>query len=122
MTVECSEAAREVLEHLLLLEELESNCLLVLPYHLEHQCLSLLLTSLLSLESSLSGCLSVLLLGKGTLLLCEGLEYLSKRVRHCYLSHCNWRRCRGPKVVSCTLDWNSGHKILVVLRVLGVCG
>ena len=73
MTGKCSEAAREVLEHLLLLEELESDCLLVLPHLLEHQCLCLLLSSLLGLKSSLSGCLSVLLIGKGMLLLCQSL-------------------------------------------------
>ena len=71
----------------------------MLPHLLKNQCLGLLLTSLLSLESSLSGCLSVLLLDNGMLLLCEGLEYLSKRVRHCNLSYDNWRWCRGPKVV-----------------------
>ena len=104
----------------------------MLPHLLKNQCLGLLLTSLLSLESSLSGCLSVLLLGKGTLLLCEGLEYLSKRVRHCNLSHCNWRQCRGPKVVTwcscpgriglvivcCSSDGNSRSVFLVVLGVL----
>ena len=131
MTGKCSEAAREVLEHLLLLGELESDCLLVLPHLLEHQCLSLFLMSLLGLETSLSCCLSVLLLGKGTLLLSESLENLCKRVRHCYLGHYHWRRCRGPSVVawcSCTRrtglvvvsssDGNSRSVVLVVLGVL----
>jgi len=57
----------------LLLEKLKSDCLLVLPHLLEHQCLCLLLSSLLGLKSSLSGCLSVLLIGKGMLLLCQSL-------------------------------------------------
>ena len=111
MTGKCSEAAQEVLEHLLLLEELESDCLLVLPYLLEHQCLSLFLTSLLGLDMSLSCCLSVLLLGKGTLLLYH------------------WRRCRGPSVVMwCSFPGRIGLIVMsssdgncrsVVLVVLG---
>ena len=72
----------------------------MLPHLLEHQCLCLCLTSLLCLETSLSGYLSLLLLGEGTLLLCQCLENLCKRVWHCYLSYCHWRRCRGPKVVT----------------------
>ena len=130
MTGKCSEAAREVLEHLLLLEELESDCLLVLPYLLEHQCLSLCLTSLLGLDMSLSCCLSVLLLGKSTLLLCKCLENLCKRVWHCYLSYYHWRRCRGPSVVAwcscpgCTgvvvVSSSNGNCRSVVLVVLGV--
>ena len=49
----------------------------MLPHLLEHQCLCLYLTSLLCLETSLSGYLSLLLLGEGTLLLCQCLQDLS---------------------------------------------
>ena len=133
MTVKSPEAAKEVLKHLLLhlllLEELESDCLLVLPHLLEHEHLGLLLSGLLSQDPSLSICLSALLLGEATLLICKCLKDLSKRVRHCNLSHCNWWRCRGPNVmtwcycpgctglvvVCCTSDLNSRNEILVVL-------
>ena len=100
MTVEGPKAAREVLKYLLLLKKLKSDYLLVLPHLLEHEHLGLLLSGLLSQDPSLSICLSALLLGEATLLICKCLKDLSKRVWHCNLSHCNWRRCRGPKVVA----------------------
>ena len=50
MTVQSSKAAREVLKHLLLhlllLEELKSDCLLLLPHLLKHEHLCLLLMGL----------------------------------------------------------------------------
>ena len=49
----------------------------MLPHLLEHQCLCLYLTSLLCLEMSLSGCMSLLLLDEGMLLLCQCLQDLS---------------------------------------------
>ena len=70
-------------------EELKSDYLLVLPQLLEHERLGLLLTGLLSQDPSLSVCLSCLLLGKTTLLICKCLNNLSKRVWHCNLSHCH---------------------------------
>lgn len=73
MTVKCSKTAREVLKHLLLLEKLKSDCLLVLPHLLKHECLGLLLSGLLSQDPSLSLCLSGLLLGKNMLLICKSL-------------------------------------------------
>ena len=77
MTVQSSKAAREVLEHLLLhlllLKELESDCLLELPHLLKHSHLGLLLSGLLSQNPSLSICLSTRLLGESTLLIGKSL-------------------------------------------------